>query len=141
MSTKLAPPTERSYEHTSLDLLVKQINEHTKNEGYAVTRKRSKQFKLEILMKAHLCCESTAVPACTGIFNETMRLPCAHKIQERWYDRASGGVLKLENFHPHWRYTKPSEQEYTEEIEVPETAPPTSRRLSADILRVQEPAV
>ena len=41
MSIKRAPPAERYYKHTSLDVLVKQINEHVKSEEYAVTRKRS----------------------------------------------------------------------------------------------------
>ena len=87
-----------------------------------------------------LCCEPTAIPACTGSFSKTVRLPCAHKIQERWYDRANGGVLKLEDFHPHWQYIKrPQAQEDTEDIEVPGTPPPTS--VIEDILRVQEPAV
>ena len=30
MSMQLTPPTEGYYEHTSLDLLIKQINEHVK---------------------------------------------------------------------------------------------------------------
>ena len=54
---QLAPPAEGYYEHTSLDLLIKQINEHAKNEGYAITRKRSKPSKLGILMKAVLRCD------------------------------------------------------------------------------------
>ena len=54
---QLAPLAEGYYEHTSLDLLFKQINEHAKNEGYAITRKRSKPSKLRILMKAVLRCD------------------------------------------------------------------------------------
>ena len=84
-----------------------------------------------------LCCEPTAIPACTGTFSKIMRLPCAHKIQERWYDRANGGVLKLENFHLHWQYIKPPAQE--EDIEIPGTSSPSS--AFEVILRVQEPAV
>ena len=34
MSIKLAPPAEGYYEHISLDVLVKQINEHVKSEEY-----------------------------------------------------------------------------------------------------------
>ena len=41
---QLAPPAEGYYEHTSLDLLIKQINDHAKTQGYAVTRKRSKHL-------------------------------------------------------------------------------------------------
>ena len=37
---QLTPPAERYYEHTSLDLLIKQINEHAKNEEHALTRSR-----------------------------------------------------------------------------------------------------
>ena len=34
MSMQLTPPAEGYYEHTLLDLLIKQINEHAKIEGY-----------------------------------------------------------------------------------------------------------
>ena len=51
MSVQLTPPTEGYYEHTSLHLLIDQINEHAKNEEYALTRKRSKSSKLRDLMK------------------------------------------------------------------------------------------
>ena len=55
---QLAPPTEGYYEHTLLDLLIKQIIECVKNEGYAVTPKRSsKSSKPGILMKAVLHCD------------------------------------------------------------------------------------
>ena len=57
MSMQLAPPAEGYYEHTSLDLLIKQINEHVKNEEYVVVKKRSKSSKLRILMKVVLCCD------------------------------------------------------------------------------------
>ena len=38
MSMQLASPAEGCYEHTSLDLLIEQINEDAKNEEYALTR-------------------------------------------------------------------------------------------------------
>ena len=41
MFMQLAPPAEGYDEHTSLDLLINQITDHVKNEGYALTRKRS----------------------------------------------------------------------------------------------------
>ena len=47
---QLTPPAEGHHEYTSLDLLIKKVNEHVKNEGYVVTRKRSKLSKLRILM-------------------------------------------------------------------------------------------
>ena len=37
MSMQLSPHAEGYYEHTWLDLLIKQLNEHAKNEGYALT--------------------------------------------------------------------------------------------------------
>jgi len=108
-----------------------------------------------------LKCEPTAIVRCTGTFTRTMGLPCAHKIQERWYDRAGGNVLKLEDIHPHWRFTKPPQtRQATEEQEdynmggndvtevrgtPPGTPPPPSspedRTVPDNILRVQEPAV
>ncbi len=54
-----------------------------------------------------LKCEPIAIIRCTDTFTKTMRLSCAHKIQERWYDRANDNVLKLEDIHPYWRFTKP----------------------------------
>ena len=51
--------------------------------------------------------EPTAIVRCTGVFRTTMGLPCAHEIQTRWYDRAGGGLLKLEDIHPHWHFVKP----------------------------------
>ena len=57
MSMQLAPSAEVCYEHTSLDSLTNQINEHARNEGYALTRKRSKSSKLEILLKVVLRCD------------------------------------------------------------------------------------
>ena len=83
------------------------------------------------LLKIHdqykrLACEATAISKCTGTFTRTMGLPCAHKIQERWYDRAGGDVLKLEDMHPHWRFIKPSSQAQVHEEEtVSETMPKT----------------
>ena len=61
MSMQLAPPAEGYYEHTSLDLLIYQINEHVKYEEYAVTRKRNKPSKLGILMKAVLRCDRRGI--------------------------------------------------------------------------------
>ena len=34
MFMKVAPPLEKYYEHTSLDLLMKQINDHVKIQDY-----------------------------------------------------------------------------------------------------------
>ncbi len=104
--------------------------------------------------------EPTAIVPCTDTFIKTMGLPCAHKIQERWYDRAGGNVLKLEDIHPHWMFTKPPQtrqaaarqKDYAtrgdDVTDVPGTPsgtpsppPPEVRTLAEDILRVQEPAV
>jgi hypothetical protein len=108
-----------------------------------------------------LKCEPIAIVPCTGTFTKTMGLPCAHKIQERWYDRAGGNVLKLEDIHPHWRFTKPPQTRQTtmgqedntaddnndEITKVRGTPPensspsPADMQLPDDILRVQEPAI
>ena len=48
-----------------------------------------------------------SLPACTKSFNNTMSLPCAHIIEQRLADAAGGGVLKLSDVHPHWRFKKP----------------------------------
>jgi hypothetical protein len=108
-----------------------------------------------------LKCEPTAIVSCTGTFTKTMGLPCAHKIQERWYDRAGGNILKLEDIHPHWRFTKPPQTRRAtagqedhamggdDNAGVPGIQPPPpddngsheDETLPDDILRVQEPAV
>ena len=44
-----------------------------------------------------------------------MKLSCAYKIQERWYDQANKKVLKLENIHSHWRYFKEQNIEASEQ--------------------------
>ena len=54
---QLAFSVKKYHEHTSLDLLIKQINEYAKNENYAIARKRSKSLKLEIFMKIVLRCD------------------------------------------------------------------------------------
>ena len=41
---QLTSPAEGYHEYTSLDLLIKKINNHAKTQGYAVTRKRSKHL-------------------------------------------------------------------------------------------------
>ncbi len=60
-----------------------------------------------------LKCEPIVIVSCTSIFTKTMKLSCAHKIQERWYDRTNDNVLKLEDIHPHWRFTKSSQTRQT----------------------------
>ena len=84
------------------------------------------------------CCEFTAISACIDNFSKIMKLSCAHKIQERWYDDVSGEVFKLENFHSHWRYIKSTEQENDEEdIEVFGTSSTIERSTALqDLLRV-----
>ncbi len=86
--------------------------------------------------------------------------PRAHKTQERWYDRAGGNVLKLEDIHPHWRFTKPPQRRAAEQVNQEDHAmdgddvtevqgtppgtpspPPEARSIPDNILRVQEPAI
>ena len=104
-----------------------------------------------------ICGQPTAIEPCTGIFTRTMGLPCAHRIQERLYDRAGDGVLKLEDIHRHWLYTKPpratttraEEQENhtmgdhqgDEDIEVQGTPSPDMPPPPRQILQIQEPAI
>jgi hypothetical protein len=125
-------------------------------------------FALKLVNAQFQClkCEPTVIVSCTGTFTKTMGLPCAHKIQERWYDRAGGNILKLEDIHPHWRFTKPAQTRSAtagqedhamggdDDADVPGTPPPPpedappeddgsheDETLPDDILRVQEPAV
>jgi hypothetical protein len=48
-----------------------------------------------------VCEQPIAIEDCTSIFTRTMGLPCAHKIQERLYNRVDDGVLKLKDIHRH----------------------------------------
>ncbi len=57
MSMQLLPPRAGLYEYTSIDLLIKDINKHAKDQGYAVTRKRSKRSKKGVLMKTWIRCD------------------------------------------------------------------------------------
>ena len=86
-----------------------------------------------------------------------MGLLCAHRIQERLYDRAGGGVLKLEDIHRYWLYTKPpramtaraeEQEDYTmgghqgdEDIEVPGTPSPDMPPPPRQVLLIREPAI
>ena len=54
---QLASSSDDYYEHTSLDLLVNQINEHVKIQEYAMMRKRSKRFKIDVLIKVYIKCD------------------------------------------------------------------------------------
>ena len=54
---ELKPPPERIYEYTSLDLLVREINLYTQDQGYAVTKARTKTSKKNVVMKAWLKCD------------------------------------------------------------------------------------
>ena len=42
---------------------------------------------------------STALPVCTRVFTTVTGLPCAHKIQERMFER--GGLIQLKDVHSH----------------------------------------
>ena len=57
MFMQLISSAEKYYEHTSLDLFIKQINEHVKNEEYVIIRKQSKLSKLKMFMKIVLRCD------------------------------------------------------------------------------------
>ena len=52
--------------------------------------------------------KNVSLPACTETFKRVMGLPSAHVIEERRADSEGGGVLKLADVHPHWRFKKPN---------------------------------
>ncbi len=56
MSMQLLPSRTGLYEYIFIDLLIKNINKHAKNQDYAMTRKRSKQLKKDVLMKIWIRC-------------------------------------------------------------------------------------
>ncbi len=39
------------YEYTYIEQVIKEVNEHAKDQGYSMTRKRSKRSKKDLLMK------------------------------------------------------------------------------------------
>jgi len=57
MSMQLLPSRAGLYEYTSIDLVIRDINKHAKDQGYAVTRKRSKRSKKGVLMKTWIRCD------------------------------------------------------------------------------------
>ncbi len=59
MSMQLLPPSESL--HCSIELLIKSVNEHADLQGYAVTKKRFKKFKKDVIMKVWLCCDRVDV--------------------------------------------------------------------------------
>ena len=86
--------------------------------------------------------KNTTLPPCTGVFKRTMGLPCAHVIEERLADATNGGVLKLTDVHPHWRFKKPARHyqepdEYVNVDENEEDETPTQDPL----LLIQNPRV
>jgi len=92
---------------------------------------------------------------CTNVFTTTLSLPCAHRIQRRMYDTAGGGVLKIEDIHPHWRFegsavslpvdsseSTPEATPETSDVEMNYDIPTSSlSALSDPLLQVQNPAV
>ncbi len=106
-----------------------------------------KQYNLITLTEGPL-------PRCTNVFTTTLRLPCAHRIQNRIYDRAGGEVLKIEDVHPHWHFEgsaamfpmpeptleatpEPSDVEMNDE----DTSSPHLPGLANPLLQVQTPAI
>jgi hypothetical protein len=47
----------------------------------------------------HCLVTSTSLPPCTGLFRNTMGMPCAHEIQQRLSQHLT---LQLEDIHSHW---------------------------------------
>ena len=48
---------KKYHKHTSLDLFIKQINEHAKNVNYAIARKQNKSLKFKIFIKIIFRCD------------------------------------------------------------------------------------
>ncbi len=48
-----------------------------------------------------LTVEIMMIVTCMSTFTRTTRLICVHGIQNRMYDRASDGILKLKDIHSH----------------------------------------
>ena len=46
------------------------------------------------------------MPKCTNTYTKHMGIPCSHRIKDRL--ATPPGVLKVDDFHPHWRYDKPA---------------------------------
>jgi len=51
MSLQLLSFRADLYEYIFIEQLMKNINKHAKNQDYAMTRKRSKRFKKDVLIK------------------------------------------------------------------------------------------
>jgi hypothetical protein len=118
-------------------------------------------FALHKVMEQYNLITITEEPLsrCTNVFTRTLSLPCAHRIQRRIYDTAGGGVLKIEDIHPHWRFEGSAVNLSVDSSEfTPEATPeatsetfdaemnydiPTSSlsNLSDPLLQVQNPAV
>jgi len=117
MSMQLAPPRAGLYEHTSLDLLVDSINKHAKNEGYSVTRRRSKESKKGVLMKAWIQCDRgrEARQEGSGLRNTSSKridcpFVCKAKLEFNLEDEHGLGdwILTIEHAEHNHLPTKPS---------------------------------
>ena len=78
------------------------------------------------------------MPACTNTFSKHMGIPCSHRIKERL--ATPPGLLKVDDFHPHWRYNKaPS---YCTRHSLNDDDDDRSEDANIDpLLRVQEPVI
>jgi hypothetical protein len=67
-------------------------------------------YALRLMLKEFksLTAQPTALPACTNNFTTSMGLPCSHRIQARMFENDGGGVLLIDDIHPHWRFERPS---------------------------------
>ena len=76
--------------HTARHLLYAQLLGRVSN--FALGKLWDQRFRLT---------QPESLPVCTSRFTLSMGLPCAHKIKQRLDE---GGVLTLENIHPHWHF-------------------------------------
>jgi len=77
---------------------------------------------------------SDNLEACTDTYTKYSGLPCAHKAKASI--ESNGGVLKIEDIHPHWRYTKPASWVTRQQIFEVEEGPNTPA-----LLMVQNPVI
>ena len=90
-------------------------------------------FALSKILPQYLKVIDNQMLPCTKHFTTTIGLPCAYIIERRMLE--AGGVLKIEDIHPHWRFKKPT-QSHDQQGENEENSNADS--AAAELLRVNE---
>ena len=81
------------------------------------------------------------MPACTDTYTKHLGIPCSHRIKARL--AIAPGLLRVDDFHPHWRYNKPASYStrYAESEDSEDGDAATADANIDPLLRVQEPLV